>query len=356
MNYNKKYFLICPYNGILDNAKGYSFDLNLRNIMGFMIDKYSSFNLKLESYICRSAQSSSVEDDYLGLHVEGLNFFGGYDSCQYYQSSRLVEIIDFSSVLNNGANKGYTFVSNCNTQKFYISTSNVKLRLFYTRISDNSYFAVADGFSYVFSITGIENKVINPNKNVIIQRLSKMKTIHLTLSTYNAISIDSRNRAYKFSNINLREIIGQEFRYNTKFALITKSYTLCEVDLNYTFAFSGYEVGNILISGFNWVSPSLLYDKLVSSTVALRDEMNKIHPTPACILCQVNYNFSSNLTMARCFKEFYIENVFEISSNNIDIVISNVPYDFYNLILANTSNLTSKFPHYSFQLEIVPLE
>lgn len=359
MNYNKTYFLLYFNSGVIDGGTGYVYNINLRNRLSYLYDKYNAFSIKLESYICRSANSSFIVDDFLLLHMSGLNFINGYDTCQKYSDSKVIEMIDFSDTFqgnNNSSIRGYTFVSNCNATNFYKpSTENIKLKLFYTRVSDESLISIPDDINYIFSITGIDKyKVMHPNKNVIIPILSNLKTVNLTLATYTATQLDSRNRAFKFSNINLRNLIGNSYSQNQKFALICKSYISCEYNTSYLNSFSGYTIGNIFISGFNWITQSIELNNVNRGSVVQQFEINSIHQTPASVLCQVNYNFSTN-DMRRAFKESYIENVFEISNDNIDIVLSNTPMYFYGLTLANNST-TDLFPHYVFNLDIIPVD
>lgn len=350
MNHDKNFFLFYTSNYTTnDGSTLVKKDISLRVILGRIYDKYNAFNIKLEGFICRAAATNVVSEDFLLLHMEGLPFFNGYDTCINFRNSRVIEMIDY-----NGANSGYNFISNCNGVNFYKpSTEKFDLRLFHTRITDETKLIFNDDVNFIFSITGLKNyKVIHPTKDIIIPRFQTMKTWNLVLSTIKASSIDARNRAFKFSNVNLRSIIGSDYDKYKKFALITKSYLMNEYSgVTYPQSYSGFFMGNILISGFNWYSPSLPQNYSIG-TLAQTLEINSIHPTPSCVACQVVYG--SNGSVPRIFKETYVENVFEKSRETIDIVISNTQIYSYSLVPVNTGT-TTLFPHYTFIFEIVPL-
>lgn len=283
------------------------------------------------------------------LHMEGLPWMNGYDSCLNYGNSRVIEMIDF-----NGPNNGYNFISNCNAVNFWKpSTESITLSFYYTRINDETRTTTADDVSYIFSITGLDRyKIMHPMKDIIIPRIQTIPTVNFKLSTRDATSIDSRNRAFIFSNINLRDIIGAAYDKYKKFALITKFYASNEITSNFTNTFSGNAMGNIMISGFDWYRPSnAQYNNF--GTVAQQQEMAIIHPTPSCVCCQVVYVTSGFAPKSQ--KETYVENVFEKSTDRIDISISNTSIYGYYLVPANGAN-TELFPHYTFLFDIIPLE
>jgi hypothetical protein len=322
--------------------------LSLRYILGQLYDKYNAYSIKLEGFVCRTAATTVIADDFLLLHMEGLPFINGFDSSPNYRASRVIEMIDYA-----GSGGGYNFMSNCNGVNFWKpSIEKVDLKLYHTKVSDESRIVNNDDVCFLFSITGLDAyKVIHPTRDVIIPRFPTTKTVNFTLSTYKGTSIDSRNRAFRFSGINLRHIIGADYDRCKKFALITKSYAMSEWNGNaYVQTFTGFYLGNIMISGFSWFRPSLS-QYYGTGTTAQQTEMNTIHPTPACVACQVVYgNF-----IPRVYKETYIENVFEKSQDVIDIIISNTQIYGYFLVPVNTGN-AQLFPHYTFNFDIVPLD
>lgn len=353
MNHNKNYFLfytLSPNVVINDGTAMVRVNFSLRHILGQLYDKYNAFSIKLEGFVCRIANTAVIADDFLLLHMEGLPFFNGFDTSPNYRNSRVIEMIDYA-----GGNLGYNFMSNCNGVNFWKpSTEKIDLRLFHTRLTDESRIVNNDDVNFIFSITGLDKfKVIHPTKDIIIPRFPAMKTVNLSLETHKATSIDSRNRAFRFSNVNLRSVIGPDYDRYKKFALITKSYAMCEYSgLNYYQSFSGFLMGNIMISGFDWFRPSLP-QYYSPGTAAQQTEINTIHQTPACVVCQIVYG--NNASIPRAYKETYIENVFEKSQDTIDIIISNTQIYSYTLVPFNATN-TQLFPHYTFNFDIIPLK
>jgi hypothetical protein len=355
MKHNKNYFVV--YNTIIVVNDGTGLvikNMSLRYILGYLYDKYNAFSIKLEGFVGRNANfNGQIENEYLLFHLDGLPFMNGFDTCTNYRNTRVVEMIHFTQ----DNLRGYNFISNCNGVNFWKpSTEKIDFKTFFTKVSDESVLALNDEIACIFSITGLEAyKVIHPTRDVIIPRFPTTKTVNFTLSTYKGTSIDSRNRAFIFKNVNLRQIIGSDYDKYKKFVLITKAYGLSEWNgTGYCNAFSGFAAGNIMISGFSWYRPSLAeyYGK---GSSAQQIEMSTIHPTPACMACQVSYPQNPNPASSLVFKETYIENVFEKSQDVIDITISNTQIYGYILVPVNTTN-SHLFPHYTFNFDIVPLD
>ena len=246
MNHNKNYFLFyVPLVTTNDGTGLIRANFSLRYILGQLYDKYDAFSIKLEGFICRTAATAVIADDFLLLHMDGLPFMNGYDTSPNYRSSRVIEMIDYA-----GGNLGYNFMSNCNGVNFWKpSTEKIDLKLFHTRLTDETRLINNDDVVFIFSITGIDAyQKIKRTKEITIPRFPAMKTANLTLSTYKATSIDARNRAFKFSNVNLRRVIGEDYDKYKKFALITKSYVMCEYSgVNYYQSFSGFLMANIMM-------------------------------------------------------------------------------------------------------------
>ena len=255
MNHNKNYFLFYTSTYTTNDGTALVRNMSLRYMLGQLYDKYNAFSIKLEGFLCRAANTTVVEDDFLLLHLEGLPFFNGFDTCPNYNNSRVLEMIDYA-----GAGNGYNFISNCNAVSFWKpSTENFDFRLFHTRVSDETILVTNDDVSFVFSVTGIDKfKVIHPTRDIIVPRLVSTNTYNLMLSTHKATVVGTRNRAFRFSNVNLRAIIGSDYYKYKKFALITRQYVMLEVNTNYTQTFSGFLMGNVLISGFNWFRNSIV--------------------------------------------------------------------------------------------------
>lgn len=347
MIYNKNYFLLYfNSTNIVNDGTGLIYNnMSLRHILGHIYDKYNAFTIKLESYICRTAATATIPDDFLLVHIDGLPFINGFDSSTKYPSSRVLEMIDYSV----SSNQGYNFISSCNGVNFWKpSIEKINIKLFNSRVSDESLLVINDDFNFILSITGIEAyKIHHPIRNPFIKRIPAYKNISFSLLTYKATSLDSRNRVFQFSNVNLRNIIGSDYDKYNKFALITKSYTCCEFDgITYMQSFSGYLVGNILMSGFSWIRPSS------AQYYAGGGDIPSIHKEPVCVMCQVA--LQSNGTVPKAFKETYIENAFEKSKETINIILSISPMYTYSVSPYNTAN-SQKFPHYTFQFDIIPL-
>lgn len=351
MNHNKNYFLVYIDNIAVNDGSGRVLnDFSLRYILGQLYDKYNAFSLKLEGFVARNASTAVIAEDMLLLHVDGLPFMNGYDTCSNFRNSRVVEMIDYAGIGNNG----YNFMSNCNGVNFWKpSTEKINFKLFHTRVSDETLLGYNDSSTFIFSITGLSAyKTIHPTRDIIIPRFPAMRTANLTLCTYKGVSIDARNRAFMFPQVNLRHVIGPDYDKYKKFALITKSYAMSEWNgLNYNSTFSGFLMSNILISGFGWFRPSMAQYSF-KGTPAQQIELATIHPTPSCVACQVVHGSSS--AVPKAFKETYIENIFEKSQDVIDIVISNSQIYGYVLNVANPGN-TQLYPHYTLNFDIIPI-
>lgn len=352
MKHNKNYFMLYSNAGVNDGDYINYNNLSLRYILGQLYDKYNAFSLKLEQFICRSANTTVITDDFLLLHIEGLPFMNGYDTSPNYRNSRVLEVIDYAAL----GNIGYSFISNNNVCNFWKpSIENVNLKLFHTRINDETKIHNNDAFTMIFSIIGIEEyQTKKPIKDIIdIPRFQGIKTINFSLSTYKAESIDARNRAFKFSGVNLRSLIGSDYDRYKKFALITKSYAYSEFSGgSYPQSFSGFYVGNIFMSGFDWFRPSKPQNDVLGTT-AQQVEIAYIHQTPPCVISQISYGGGS--LVSKVFKEVYIENVFEKSQDIIDIIISNIQIYSYALTPFNATN-NILFPHFTFNFDIIPLD
>lgn len=348
MEFNKNYFTL--YTSPTNAITSYS-NISFKSLVGHLYDDYRAFSIKLEGFVCRTANTPVIDQDFCLLHLDGLHFFNGYDSCQSYASSRVLEMIDYSTSGNNG----YNFVSNCNAVNFYRPTShNVSLTLFTTSLTDETVI-VGDEAQYLFSITALkgykEAKIIKqPHSRHTIVRSANTKTISFTLLTRNGTKLDSRNRAWKFSNINLCSLIPEYNKYE-KFILITKSVSFSEWDgIDYKGTYSGYIPQCIMLSGFAFDLPQTtqtLRNTTVPAELLLLDSIHTYRPV---VICQTSINGGAT----RAYRETYVENTFIKSNPNINICISINTTLSYQLCPANAGN-TQSFPHYAFQFDIVPV-
>ncbi len=358
MNYNKNYFLLTTANEATtsDSTGMYYKSFSIRNILGQIYDKYLAFSIKLESIICRSQATSVIADDYLLLQMEGLPFFNGYDSCSTYSNSRVIEMIDYANV---SLNTSYNFLSACNGINFWKpSTENITLKVYHTRLNDESVLAYNDNVNFVFSITGLSNyQIHNPEKPIIkVERLVNMTTSKLILSTRNAIkTIDTgnRNRIWSFENLCLRQIIGRDYDKYKRFVLITKSFGYSENNGTAYYANNNNLMANILMSGLSFTRPCamLTYSLAFFSDVA-KAQISAAHTTPPVLICQCTF---AGTTSNNAFKEVYIENVFEKSKQDtVSLNLSLTNTQAYYPVGYNASS-SNTFPEFIFNFDIIPV-
>lgn len=348
MEHNKVYFSLYyrdipnePNQIIVNNVGLVVKGFNFRRILGNLYYKYNAFSIKLESYICRTAATTDPTLDFYLFHIAGLNFINGYDSSPNYNYSRALEVIDFSGTTPT---TNFNFISACNTTMFYKPTSDtIDLTFFYTKISDELLVVNPDDVFYMFSITGVDAyKVQNPQKP-LIKRPVEMRSVNFSLQSYKAEIIESRNRAYRFNNINLRNIIGQDYDKYSKFCLITKYINFSRNNgITFMTQFSGFLYFQFCLSGLDFISLSGAQYDNTSTTI------QRIHPSTPSIIALGAFTFAFPY-------ESYIENSFYKSSDVVDIVISYNSMYGYDLVPSNVNN-TELFPQFTINFDIVPLE
>lgn len=336
MNYNKKYFNLYSNLGTITTT-GVNFNFNAKTLLGELYDKYTAFSIKLESYRSGITNTTVVEDDYLLLHMKGLDFFNGFDSSILYNDSRVVEILDFAN-----ANQGINYISNCNAINFRRPSSlNLTLSLFYTRITtDTTIIVNPETISYVFSISGIEKyKVKQDNQIIQIPRFPTVKTINFTLNTAFATAIPGlRGRAYTYNNFSLISLIGSDLlRRYKRFNLITKYTMVIENATGYRAGGSLFDASNILMSGLNWVNPSIIN----------ANGMQTVHTSSPSIIAQVRYTNGT-------YRETYIENPFVVSSYDSTLTISHSALN--NVALISIGGTTVNYPTLIINFDIIPID
>ena len=336
MEHNKGYFTISSETGNTVLTDGLLYTINLMEILGGVYDKYNAFSIKLEQYICRTAQIAVIADDFLLLHMSGLNFFNGYDTLSNYNDTRVIELLSFE---NN--NNGFNFISSCNGSCFWKSRNIIQIKTFYTRISNGSLIVNNDNTLLMFSITGLEQyKIYNPSKGIVL-RQNTMRKAQLNINTLNAVSLDTRNRVFQFNNISLRNIIGLDYDKYKKFALITKSIGYSEYELNYRQAISGLNSFRLTLSGLNWYRPN----RFITTTFS---DMGHTKP-------DTNIGFGTfNSVVNKTITETYIENIFEKQSDIISLILAIGDLYQYRLMPVNAGT-TTKFPHFDIDFDIIPI-
>lgn len=347
MEHNKVYFTLhyssgniaAPDQLIVDNVGLVVNNFNFRRILGNLYYKYNAFAIKLESFNCRN-----VNTNFCLFHIAGLNFVNGYDSSSLYNYSRVMEVLDFSSTSVNITN----FISSCNSIMFYKPTSDtLNLTFFFTEITDGTLLSFADDSFYVFSITGIDAYKTNHPQKPIVKRLAEIRTINFTLQSYKAEVIDDRNRAYKFKNINLRNIIGNDYDKYSKFCLISKQMNFVRSGgTSFQANFSGHTFFQLWLSGLDFMSLSR-GQYSISTNAATANEISSIHQSTAACAALGSFNSTAQY-------ENYIENAFYKSSEVVDIIISYNSLYGFNLVPANPNN-TIVFPQFTMNFVIIPI-
>lgn len=344
MEYNKVYFNIImeplPPNQNVTTSGLVIRDFNFRQLLGNLFDQYNVFSFKVESFSCRHNNATAPINDFFCFHIAGLNFVNGFDTATEYSYSRVLEIVDFSL---SASNNPFNFISNCNSTMFYKPTSDIlDLTFFYTRF-DNTFSLPPDSAFYIFSITGVDAyKKHNPQRSLTVPRMANRYSINFTLNTRNAEVIDTRRRAFRFNNVNLRNLIGNIYDKYDKFILIVESIAFSTS--NGTNFMGG---GNnfyfcVYLSGFPFITIGRPQYFTPNSTL---DTIHTSTPTPIASGNFGNTNFQQTL---------YNENAFYKSSENINIVLS---YNWiFNYVLnpVNTGN-AELFPHMSVNFDIVPI-
>lgn len=338
MKYDKIYFNLYSNLGTVTTT-GINFNLNMKYLLGELFDQYRAFSIKLEGFRSGITNTAVIADDYLLLHMKGLEFFNGYDSSILNNDSRVIELLDCANAAG-----GYGFMSNTNAINFTRpSTHNVTLSLFFTRItSDDPIIVNPEGISYIFSITGIETYKINNIKLITtIPRIQLINSINFTLNAKDAITSGTRGQTYTFTNINLYALIGSDFlRRYKRFNLITKYIGYIDAIAGYLPAGNVNSVGNIIMSGLNWVKPSIINNNLLTSA----------HTDTIAIIGQTKYN-NNNIS----FQETYIENPFNFTNGNVTLSISHTSILNVNYIPINGVAAGAVFPRILVNFDIIPI-
>lgn len=342
MNVDRSYILLGQFNRKARTGGSDFYDIDLREIMGGLYDKYNRFNLKLEAWASRTANSSATTDDILFLQVGGLHWLSGYDTNPLYQGSRIVASMFFNE--NQGAYgefyRGMIYPSNIATQTFSREAcSNVTLELFATHARENNKMAnlfSGDNPAYLFSITGVDEKYP-------IYRISdiNVKTGQLVLNASQATNLEVNRRAISW-NVDLSQIIDRDIYTNySKFAFITK--------LIRTNTFNGTGTDNfyavLLMSGLSWYSPSL---KLNSTYTGSTNSF--IYHNGTCNAIGVTSD--STIATADVSRETFIDSIFyKPASPVVNLVLT-----FNNITTLNLISVTAPVNPFVFIFNIVPVE
>lgn len=301
MKVDRRYILLGQFNrrATVDGSDFFSIDL--RDIMGYLYDKYSRFSIKLEAYHSRVANSSTrVGDEVQFLHVGGFNWLNGYDTNPLYQGSRVAGVLYFqheSAFLIGEFNRQIIYPSNIATLIFSRqASSRIYMELFATTADSNlklDQLFGSESPNYLFSITGVDDAYPIYREPEIIENTSQ-----LVLNTANATSLETNRRAVRW-RVDLSQVIDRNV-YNKyiKFVLITKMI----LTNNTYWSFSSFVGSTNLVSGLNWVSPCL---KLNSSYTGTTSWLNLYHEGAVTAI-----SLTDNNTTGDTIKETFIDNVF----------------------------------------------
>ena len=132
-------------------------NINLRNILGSMYDKYSKFNLILKNVMCEAVNTwgNVAQDQSIFINISGLNFINNYEvttkTCS--QQSVLTSIL-----FNPSGSLSVTYTNNCVATFITNGPENVDITISYQRISDG---LTPDGVFgkvlFIFDIIPINN-------------------------------------------------------------------------------------------------------------------------------------------------------------------------------------------------------
>lgn len=342
MNIDRCYLLLGQFNRTSQSGDGSDFyDIDLREILKGLYDKYNRFNLKLEAYASRTANSTGFPYEAQFLQIAGFNWLSGYDTDAKFSNSRCVGITHFEHQVGIVPEYalGIVYPSDTGTLTFSKpSNPKMTMEMFATtpeiNTKVNPLFGGENG-NYLFSFTGV------PDAFPIYRPLTTIeKTGQLILNMANAEALQNQNLAVRWK-VDLSQIIDKNtYTKYSKFALVTK-----EIMTNTTpITFSGFASVTFMMSGLDWFSPSLKINSTYSGSISWLN-YHQGAPTALGII-----SLSSNDNT----KETFIDNVFyKPSSPNVELTLTfNRPY---TMDLTGISGANVIQPYY-FIFNIVPVE
>ena len=341
MKIDRCYILLGVFNRQSQSGDGSDFwEINLREILGGLYDKYSKFNLKLEAYHSRTAGAGTLPSECQFLQVAGFNWIGGLDTNVAFSNSRVAGATVYDHTQTNNAEffRGMIYPSNIATLTFSRHADpKIIMELFSTdpdlTTKVNPFFG-NEGANYLFSITGVDDRTTPLYREPEIIE----KTGQLVLNTQNALALEVNRRAVRWS-VDLSQLIDP-ITYNkySKFALITKMILVNTVNAN----FSAWFGVSFLMSGLNWYSPNLkLNSTYTGSTTSFAFHQGSA--TAVALVETANADFS---------KETFIDSVFyKPSTTKVDLTITYNGTGALNLIGVSAPVL----PFY-FIFNLVPVD
>ncbi|MFY7883382.1 MAG: hypothetical protein ACOVOV_00915 [Dolichospermum sp.] len=338
MKVDRCYLLLGQFNRHSQSGDGSDFwDIDLREILQGLYDKYNRFNLKLEAYHSRTATSANLPNEIQFLQVRGYNWLSGLDTNPTFANSRVAGVMFLEHTGSNEFMRGILYPSNIGTMTFSKQANpRIRMELFSTdpdlTTKVNPFFG-NENPNFLFSFTGVEDKYPIYREPEVIE-----KSGQLTLNTANAIYLDTNRLANRW-RVDLSQLIDRNiYQKYSKFALITKMIQQNNIQISFS-AWSGV---TFMMSGFNWYSPSL---KLNSTYTGNRAWLVQHQGAPTAIgLIESN---NSDIT-----KETFIDNVFfKPSSPVVEVTLT-----FNRLGDMAFTGVTAPVPPFYFIFNIVPVD
>ena len=340
MNIDRCYLLLGQFNRAYQSGDGSDYyQIDLREIMKGLYDKYNRFNLKLESYASRTSNSGTLPYESQFLQIAGFNWLSGYDTNSRFSNSRCAGVMYFEHLGGIAPEYllGIVYPSDAGTLTFSRpASSKMTMELFATtpeiETKVNPLFGNESG-NMLFSFTGVPDAFPIYRPMTIVE-----KTGQLVLNMAKAVALQNQNLALRWK-VDLSQLIDRK-TYNkySKFALVTK-----EIQNNFTaISFSGFASITFMMSGLDWFSPSL---KLNSTYTGSTSWLNYHQGAPTAL--SIISTSSSDI-----IKETFIDNVFyKPSSPNVELTITfNRPYTM------DLTGVSSPVQPYYFVFNIVPVE
>lgn len=345
MDNNKTYFTISFRNPVFVTDVGFRYTLNFTDILKHLLYKYDVFNIKLETIPLGYDGGGTISC----LHLRGLDWVNGYDTLNQFGDSRVLEIITQRSAVNPNSQ---SFISNTNAIMFRRPSdpSTVVLEFFFTDMNGNFLprLSTNNQFTSVLSFTGVDAyKVSKPRKPLRYAYQNKPSAYWFLRST-DGENIDTnvdKQRIRRYTNVNLRSIIGNElFDKYKKFALVVRAVNGQRLDTTQTSYMTGNAWTNLWLSGNNLIFDTPSYTPNISMTGNPVSALQH-YGLPVLI------GYSSTPTR----DDMYLEYVFlKPTYDTTDIVIS---YASQNALTIPPPNLTNThpFPYFDITFEIIPV-
>lgn len=340
MKIDRCYILLGQFNRHSQSVDGSDFyEIDLREIMGGLYDKYNRFNIKLEAYHSRAVNSSALPSETQFLQIGGFNWLSGYDTNVAFSHTRTANMMYFQHLAGQDEyQRTIVYPSNIGTMTFSKQASPRILMELFTTDPDlttkvNPLFG-GENPNFLFSITGVEDRY-----NIVRQPEIIEKTGRLVLNASDAVDLEPSKRAIRWS-VDLSQLIDSEtYSKYSKFALITKMIQQNNVPAN----FSAWLAITFLMSGLNWYSPSLKLNRTYQGSTSFLNLYHQGAPTVIAITDTSNPD---------TIKETFIDNVFyKPASPIVDLSLT-----FNRQYTLDLLGVTAPIDPFLFIFDIVPVD